>query len=131
MTSAAETEIETHQDGVYIPNGIVSCAGGGYLIHERDDNIDSNAEKIDGKNTFHSVARVVFQERSAAVQQRHILQYSTISQNRWHFVSRLRVLCDVLLRKLLLIIKLYCHIQHILYDELECSLALTHILPIQ
>ena len=28
------------------------------------------------------------------------------------------------------IIKLYCHIQRKLHDELECSLALTHIVPI-
>ena len=32
---------------------------------------------------------------------------------------------------IIIIIKLYCHIQHALYDELECSLALTHIVPIQ
>ena len=30
----------------------------------------------------------------------------------------------------LIIIKLYCHIQRALHDELECSLALTHIMPI-
>ena len=30
----------------------------------------------------------------------------------------------------LIIIKLYCHIQRSLRDELECSLALTHIVPI-
>ena len=65
MTSAAETEIETLQDSVYIPNGIVSYADGGHLIHERKDNIDINAEKIDGKNTFHLMTRVVFQEPSA------------------------------------------------------------------
>ena len=53
------------KDGVYIPNGIMSCADGGHLIHEGEDNIDINAETIDGKNTFHSMARVVFQERSA------------------------------------------------------------------
>ena len=74
MTSAAETEIEALQDGLYIPNGIVSCADGEHLIHEGKDNIDIYAETIDEKNTFHSIARVVFQERSAAVQQRHILQ---------------------------------------------------------
>ena len=28
------------------------------------------------------------------------------------------------------IIKLHCHIQCALHDELECSLALTHIVPI-
>ena len=32
--------------------------------------------------------------------------------------------------QIIIIIKLYCHIQHTLYDELECSLALTHIVPI-
>ena len=30
----------------------------------------------------------------------------------------------------IIIIKLYCHIQRTLHDELECSLALTHIVPI-
>ena len=28
-----------------------------------------------------------------------------------------------------IIIRLYCHIQRALHDELECSLALTHIVP--
>ena len=28
------------------------------------------------------------------------------------------------------IIKLYCHIQRALHNELECSLALTHMVPI-
>ena len=63
MTRAAETEIETLQDGLYIPNGIVSCADGGHFIHEGESNIDINAETIVGKNTFHSM-----------VQPRHILQ---------------------------------------------------------
>ena len=31
---------------------------------------------------------------------------------------------------ILIIIKLYCHIQRALHDELDCSLALTHIVPI-
>ena len=57
---AAETEIETLQDGRYTPNGIVACADDGHLIHEGEDNIDINAETIDGKTTFHSKARVVF-----------------------------------------------------------------------
>ena len=43
----------------------MSCADGGHLSHEGEDNIDINAETIDGKNTFHSMARVVLQERSA------------------------------------------------------------------
>ena len=37
---------------------------GGRLIHKGDGNIDINAETVDGKNTFHSMARVVFQEES-------------------------------------------------------------------
>ena len=31
---------------------------------------------------------------------------------------------------IIIIIKLYCHIQRALHDELECSLALTQIVPI-
>ena len=38
----------------------------------------------------------------------------------------MRHLVDIII----IIIKLYCHIQHALHDELECSLALTHIVPI-
>ena len=39
--------------------------------------------------------------------------------------------CIVLLiKKKVFIIKHYCHIQRALHDELECSLALTHIVPI-
>ena len=31
---------------------------------------------------------------------------------------------------IVIIIKLYCHFQHALHVKLECSLALTHIVPI-
>ena len=64
MTSAAEVQIETLQQGVYVPNGTVSITDGGNLIHEGDDNIDINAKTVDVKNTFHSMVRVVFQEQS-------------------------------------------------------------------
>ena len=47
-----------------IPTGIIARNEGGYLIHEGDDNIDINAETIDGKNTFHAMARGVFQRQS-------------------------------------------------------------------
>ena len=60
MTSSAEVEIETLQQGVYVPNGTVSITEGGNLIHEGDDNIDINVETVNEKNTFHSM--VVFQE---------------------------------------------------------------------
>ena len=36
----------------------------------------------------------------------------------------------ITLVRVIIIIKLYCHIQRALYDELECSLALTHIVPV-
>ena len=35
------------------------------LIQEGADNVDINAETIDGKDTFHSMARAVFQVKSA------------------------------------------------------------------
>jgi hypothetical protein len=40
---------------------------GGGLIQEGTDNIDINTETVDGKNTFHSMARAVFQIRHYAV----------------------------------------------------------------
>ena len=52
MTSAAEVEIGTLQKGVYVPNDTVSINDGGNLILERDDNIDINAETVDGKIHF-------------------------------------------------------------------------------
>ena len=60
LTSAAEVEIDKLQEAVYVPNGTVSITDGGNLVHEGDDNIDINADTVDGKNTFHSMARVVF-----------------------------------------------------------------------
>jgi hypothetical protein len=37
---------------------------GGGLIQEGADNIDINTETVDGKNTFHSMARAVFSNPS-------------------------------------------------------------------
>ncbi len=58
-------EIDKIKEGVYIPNGVTSIpvSSGGKLVHEGDDNVDINTETIDGKNTFHSMARVVFQQQ--------------------------------------------------------------------
>ena len=36
---------------------------GGCLVQEGDDNVDINTETVDGKDTFHSMARVVFQQQ--------------------------------------------------------------------
>ena len=57
--------------------------------------------------------------------------------DRGHRKTAQNVPCDDHITKLfflfayvIIIIKLYSHIQCALYDELECSLALTHIVPI-
>ena len=44
-----------------IPNGIVLFLEGDRIIQEGADNMDINAETISRKNTFHSMARAVFQ----------------------------------------------------------------------
>jgi hypothetical protein len=46
---------------LFIPNGICLKISGGGFIQEGSDNVDLNTETIDGKNTFHSMARAVFQ----------------------------------------------------------------------
>ena len=59
--SYAHHEIEKIQDSVYVPDGIIP------MHQEGADNIDINTETVDGKNTFHSMARTVFQIRHYAV----------------------------------------------------------------
>ena len=54
-------EVDKIKNGVYIPNGIIPFTSAGCLIQEGSDNIDINTETVDGKNTFHSMARAVFQ----------------------------------------------------------------------
>ena len=44
----------------YIPSEIRPITQDGHLIQEGSDNIDINVETVDGKNTFHSLARAVF-----------------------------------------------------------------------
>ncbi|VDI38275.1 Hypothetical predicted protein [Mytilus galloprovincialis] len=63
LTSTANHEIEKITNGVYVPDGIIPIPDGGGLIQEGADNIDINTETIDGKDTFHSMARAVFQIR--------------------------------------------------------------------
>ena len=64
MTSVAMSEVGKIRDGVYYPTGITKRTEGGNLIQEGADNIDINTNTIDGKNTFHSLARVCFQQGS-------------------------------------------------------------------
>jgi hypothetical protein len=63
ITSVALKEEESIKEGVYVPDGIVPVCQGGCLIQEGADNIDINTEIIDGKDTFHYMARAVFQVR--------------------------------------------------------------------
>jgi len=64
ITSLANHEIDQIKKGVYVPNGIIPIASGGCLVQEGSDNIDINTETVDGKDTFHSMARTVFQVQS-------------------------------------------------------------------
>ena len=63
ITSVAAIELERIKDDTYAPSGIIPISCGGSLIQEGDDNVDINTETIDGKDTFHSMARVVFQQQ--------------------------------------------------------------------
>lgn len=59
--------LEKFKNGVYVPDGIIPMRQGSGLIQESADNIDINTETVDGKNSFHSMARAVFQIRHYAV----------------------------------------------------------------
>ena len=61
LTSLACSELSQVQNNTYIPSGIRQYNGTVSVIHEGADNVDINAETIDGKDTFHSMARAVFQ----------------------------------------------------------------------
>ena len=60
LTAAGKHEMSSIEDGINVPAGILPVSDGGYLIHEGDDNVDINAETIDGKYTFHSMGRMNF-----------------------------------------------------------------------
>jgi hypothetical protein len=60
QTSVANHELEHINGDRYIPSGIRPITQDGHLIQEGSDNIDINVETVDGKNTFHSLARAVF-----------------------------------------------------------------------
>ena len=50
-----------------------------------------------------------------------VMHFKTIQKN--YYVIMIIIVITIL------IIKLYCHFQHALHVKLECSLALTHIVP--
>ena len=64
LTSVAENELRHVQNGIYNPISIdittVDCS----LVQEGDDNVDINCQTIDGKNTLHAMAWVLFQEQA-------------------------------------------------------------------
>lgn len=60
LTLAAEKELEKGVD-VYVRSGLINRENGGKFIQEGDDNVDINTQTIDGKNTYHAMARVIFQ----------------------------------------------------------------------
>ena len=63
QTVVAEEQMCRAKDGVYVPPEIIPKTEGGTLKQEGDDNVDINVETVDGKNTYHSMARVLFQEQ--------------------------------------------------------------------
>ena len=63
QTVVAEEQMSRAEDGVYVPPEIIPNTEGGTLIQEGDDNVDINVETVNGKNTYHSMARVLFQEQ--------------------------------------------------------------------
>ena len=63
LTSAATYELDKINNGVYVPSNLVQVSEGVHIVHEGDDNIDINCQTIDGKHTFHAMARVLFQEQ--------------------------------------------------------------------
>lgn len=66
QTAIAEEQMSRAEDGVYVPPEIIPRTEGGTLIQEGDDNVDINVETVDGKNTYHSMASVLFQEQPLA-----------------------------------------------------------------
>ena len=63
ITAAGKHEMSRTEDEINVPARILRVGDGGYLIHEGDDNVDINVETIDGKNTFHSMGRMIFQNQ--------------------------------------------------------------------
>ena len=66
LTSIADSEIKKMD--TYVPNGMLPFNESFALIQEGAGNVDINTETIDGKDTFHSMGRAVFQVRSPHVQ---------------------------------------------------------------
>lgn len=66
LTALAKKQIAKN-NRVYVPPKIISRADGGALIQEGADNVDICTETLDGKDTYHAMARVVFQSQDVDV----------------------------------------------------------------
>jgi hypothetical protein len=66
LTSVADNEIKKIEQGSYLSHGIISTNGETNFIQEATDNVDINTETMNGKDTFHSMARAVFQVQSSS-----------------------------------------------------------------
>lgn len=62
LTAIAKTEI-LKNGNLYLPPKIISRESGGSVIHEGNDNIDIHVETLDGKNDYHAMCRVIFQNQ--------------------------------------------------------------------
>ena len=60
LTSIVDSEINNIEHDTYVPNGILPFNESFALIQEGADNADINPGTIDGKDTFHSMARAIF-----------------------------------------------------------------------
>ena len=68
LTRVADHEIgKKNEQGSYLPHGIISTNGETNHIQEGADNVGIYTETIDGKDTFYSMARAVFQVQSSSV----------------------------------------------------------------
>ena len=82
LSASARRDVDNLQNGIYVPDGLIprdSHRKSG-LIHEGNDNVDINVETVDGKNSYHSMTRVIFQEQSACELSRQSCLTSTSSE---------------------------------------------------
>lgn len=63
VTAVAGDQLQKNSQ-VYVPPRVIPRNLGGSFIHEGDDNVDINTETTDGKNTYHGMAIVLFQNQS-------------------------------------------------------------------
>ena len=57
MTTIAQDQLSRIEAGIYVHLNVINGSEGGQLIQQGADNIDINAGTIDGKNTFHPMAK--------------------------------------------------------------------------